>query len=151
MSCSNCCFLTCIQISQKAGMVVWYSPLRIFQFAVIHTVKSFGVVIKAEVDVFLELSCFFYDPVDAGNMISGSSAFSKSSWTSGCSWFTYCWSLACRILSIALLAYEVSAIVRYFECSFLLPFFWIGMKTDLFQSYGDCWFFQICWRIECSE
>ena len=53
--------------------------LRIFQFVVIHTVKDFGVVNKAEVDVFLELSCFFDDPMDVGSLISGSSAFSKSS------------------------------------------------------------------------
>ena len=52
---------------------------RIFQFVVIHTVKGFGIVNKAEVDVLLELSCFFYDPVDVGDLISGSSAFSKSS------------------------------------------------------------------------
>ena len=61
--------------------MVWYSHLfkNFPQFAVIHTVKGFSIVNKAEVDVFLELSCFFYDPVDAGNLISGSSAFSKSS------------------------------------------------------------------------
>ena len=69
MSSSNCCFLTCIQISQEAGQVVWYS-LKIFpQFVVIHTVKGFGVVNKAKVDVFLELSCFFDDPADIGNLI----------------------------------------------------------------------------------
>ena len=78
MSSSNCCFLTCIQISQEAGQVVWYSHL-FPQFVVIHTVKGFGIVNKAEVDVFLEFSCFFYDPADVGNLISGSSAFSKSS------------------------------------------------------------------------
>ena len=76
----NCCFLTCIQISQEAGQVVWYSHLlkNSPQF-VIGTVKGLGVVNKAEVDVFLELSCFFHDPVDVGNLISGSSAFSKTS------------------------------------------------------------------------
>ena len=81
MSSSNCCFLTCIQISQEAGKVAWYSHLlRNFpQFVVIHTVKGFGIVNKAEIDVFLELSCCFDDPVDVGNLISGSSAFSKSS------------------------------------------------------------------------
>ena len=81
MSSSNCCFLTCIQISQEAGQVVWYSHLfqNFPQFIVIHTVKGFGTVNKAEIDVFLELSCFFNDPVDVGNLISGSSAFSKSS------------------------------------------------------------------------
>ena len=61
--------------------MVWYSHLlkNFPQFVVIHTVKGFGVVHEAEVDVFLELSCFFYDPTDVGNLISGSSAFSKSS------------------------------------------------------------------------
>ena len=81
MSSSNCCFLTCIQISQEAGKVVWYSHLfkNFPQFVVIHTVKGFGVVNEAEVDVFLEFSCFFDDPVGVGNLIFGSSAFSKSS------------------------------------------------------------------------
>ena len=61
--------------------MVWYSHLfqNFPQFVVIHTVKGFGIVNKAEVDVFLQLSCFFYDPTDVGNLISGSSAFSKSS------------------------------------------------------------------------
>ena len=81
MSSSNCCFVTCIQISQEAGKVVWYSDLlkNFPQFVVIHTVKGFGIVSKAEVDVFLDLSCFFDDPTDIGNLISDSSAFSKSS------------------------------------------------------------------------
>src|SRR5574339_442938 len=81
MSSSNCCFLTCIQISQEAGQVVWYSHLfqNFPQFIVIHTVKGFGMVNKAEIDIFLELSCFFDDPADVGNLISGSSAFSKTS------------------------------------------------------------------------
>ena len=81
MSSSNCCFLACIQISQEAGQVVWYSHLfqDFPQFIVIHTVKGFGMVNKAEVDVFLELSCFFHDPVDVGNLTSGPSAFSKTS------------------------------------------------------------------------
>ena len=81
MSSSNCCFLTYIQISQEASKVVWYSHLlkNFPQFIVIHTVKGFSIVNEAEVDVFLEFSCFFYDPTDVGNLISGSSAFSKSS------------------------------------------------------------------------
>ena len=81
MSSSNYCFINCIQISQEAGQVVWYSHLlkNFLQFVVIHTVKGFGIVSKAEVDVFLELSCFFSDPLDVGNVISGSSAFSKTS------------------------------------------------------------------------
>ena len=82
MSSSNCCFLTCIQISQEAGQVVWNFHLsnNFPQFIVIHTVKGFGIVNKAEIDVFLELSWFFDDPADVGNLISGSSAFSRTSW-----------------------------------------------------------------------
>ena len=81
MSSSTCCFLTFIQISQEAGKVVWYSHLlkNFPQFVVIYTVKGFGIVNKAEVDVFLEFSCFFNDLTDIGNLISGSSAFLKSS------------------------------------------------------------------------
>ena len=79
MSSSNCCFLTCILIFQEAGQVIWYSHLfqNFPQFVLIHSVRGFGVVNKA--DVFLELSCFFDDPMDVGNLISGSSAFSISS------------------------------------------------------------------------
>ena len=81
MSGSNCCLLTCIQISQEADKVVWYSHLfkNFSQFVVIHTVKGFSVVNEAKVDVFLELSCFFYDPMYVGNLISDSFAFCKSS------------------------------------------------------------------------
>ena len=81
MSSSNCCFLTCILVSQEAGQVVWYSPLfqNFPQFIVIHTVKAFAIVNRSEINIFLELSCFFDDPADVGNLISGSSAFSKTS------------------------------------------------------------------------
>ena len=110
MSSSNCCFLTCIQVSQEAGHVVWYSHLfqNFPQFIVIHTVEGFGIVNKEEIDVFLELSCFFDDPVGVGNLISCSSVFSKTSLNIRSSRFTYCWSLAWRILSIALLVCEMS-------------------------------------------
>ena len=81
MSSSNCCFLTYMQVSQEAGQVVWHSYLfqNFPQFIVIHTVKGFCIVNKAEIYVFLELSCFFDDPLDVGNLISGFSAFSKTS------------------------------------------------------------------------
>ena len=81
MSSSNCCFLTCIQVSQESGQVFWYSHLfqNFPQFVVIHTVKGFGIVNKAEIDASLELSCFSHDPADVGNLISGSSAFPKTS------------------------------------------------------------------------
>ena len=76
--------------------------------------------------------------------------FLKPAWTSGSSRFTYCWRLVWRILSTTLLACEMSAIVQEFEHSLALPFFGIGMKTDIFHSCGYCWVFQICWHIECS-
>ena len=81
MSSSNCYFLTCIQIYQEAGKMVLYSHLfkNFLQFVVIHIVKGFNVVNDAEVDAFLEFSCFFYDPTGVDDLISGSSAFSKSS------------------------------------------------------------------------
>ena len=81
MSSSNCCFLICMQISQEAGQVVWYSHLikNFPQFIVIHTVKEFGIINKAEVDIFLEHFCFFDVPTDVSNLTSGSSTISKSS------------------------------------------------------------------------
>ena len=85
------CFLTCIQVLQEAGKVVWNSHLfkNFPQFIVIHTVKDFSIVSEA-VDVFLEFPCFFYDPTDVGNLISGSSAFSKSS--------LYTWKFSVHVL-----------------------------------------------------
>ena len=76
---SNCYFYICIQVSKEEGKVVWYSHLlkNFPQFVVIHTVKGFSVGNEEEVDVFMEFSCFFNDPADVGNLISGSSAFLK--------------------------------------------------------------------------
>ena len=147
MSGSNCCILTWIQISQEAGKVVWYSYLlkNFPQFVIVHTVKGFSVVNETKVDV-LELSCFLDDPIWSPVPLP----FLNPAWTSGRSQFTYCWSLAWRIWSIFLLACEMSAIVQLFEHSLALPFFGIGMKTDLFQSCGHCWVFQICCHIECN-
>ena len=114
MSRSNCGLLTCIQVSQEAGQVIWYSHLfqNFPQFIVIHTVKGFGIVKKAEIDVFLELYSFFNDPADVSNFISGSSAFSKTSLN--------IWKFMVhivlnpgleKILSITLLACAMSAVV----------------------------------------
>ena len=130
MSTSNCCFLTCIQISQEAGQVVWYCHLfqNFPQFIVIHTVKGFGIVNKAEIDVFLELFCFFDDPAGVGNLVSGSSVLVKrlqdSLWSNFCS---------CRsLLSLASLWYSpdmldslysiFSLFTRIFSSHTLLPF-----------------------------
>ena len=132
--------------------MVWYSHVfqNLPEFIVIHTVKGFGIVNKAEIDVFLELSCIFHDPVNVSNLITGSSAFSKTSLN--------IWKFTVHILlksdlenlNITLLVCEMSAIVWYFEHSLALPFFGIGMKTDHFQSCGYCGVFQICWHTECS-
>ena len=113
MSSSNCCFLTCIQISQEADQVIWYSHLfqNFPQFIVIHTVKGFGIVNKAEVDVFSG-TLLFRDPSDVDNFISGSSSFSKSSLN--------IWKFMVHVLlkpglenfDITLLACEMSAIVQ---------------------------------------
>ena len=145
------CFLTCIQVSQEAGKVVWYSNLLMNfpQFIVIHTVKGFSIVTEAEVDVFLEFSCFFYDPTDIGNLSVIPLLFLNPVLTPGSSWYMYYWSLSWRILSIFLLVCEMSTTVWEFEHSLALSFFGIGMKTDLFQACGHCWVFQICWHIEC--
>ena len=102
----------------------------------IHTVKGFSVVNEAEVDVFLEFSCFFCDPKDVGNLISGPSTFSKSSLNI---WKFSVYVLlkpSLKILSIILLAGEMSAIVWQSEHYLVLSFFGIGMQTDFFQSWG---------------
>ena len=108
---SNCCFLTCIQISHEAGQMVWYSHLykNFPKFVVIHTVNGFCIVSKVEVDVFLELSCFFCHPLAIWSLVP--LPFLNLVWTSGSSWFMCSWSLAWRILSITLLACEMSAVV----------------------------------------
>ena len=114
MSGSTCCFLICIHISQEAGKVVWYFHLlkNLPQFIIIHTVKGFCIVNKAGIDVFLGFSRFFYDPVDVSSLTSGSSAFSKFSLN--------IWKFSVhvplkpirRLLSITLVACEISAIVQ---------------------------------------
>ena len=117
--------------------MVWYSHLLKNFPVCCDPHKGFGVVNKAEIDVFLELSCFFDDPGDVGNLIFGSSGFSKPSLN--------IWKFMAHVLLKPglenfehLLACEMSAIVQYFEHSLALPFFGIGMKTDLFQSWGHC-------------
>ena len=122
--------------------MVWYSYLfqNFPQFVVIHTVKGFGVMNKAKVDVFLELSCFFYYPTVVGNLTSGSSAFSKSSLN--------IWKLSVLVLLKAQLenferyvvTYKMSAIVWYFELSLALLFLGIGVKTDVFYPVATAEF-----------
>ena len=144
MSSSNCWFLTCIQISQEAGQVVWYSHLlqNFPQFIVIHTVKGFGIVNKAEIDVFWNSLAFSIIQQILAISSRVPLPFLNPVWTSGSSRFMHYWNLAWRILSITLLACKMSAIVWQSEHSLALPLFGIGMKTDLFQSCGHCWVFQ---------
>ena len=101
---SNCCLLTYTQIPQEGGKVVCYSHLlkNFPKFIVIHTVKGFSLVNEAEVDVFLEFSSFFYDPMEVGNFVSGSSAFSKSSF--------YIWNFSVHVL--------LKLSLENFECYF---------------------------------
>ena len=151
MSSSNCCFLICIQVSQKAGQVVWYSHLlkNFPQFIVIHTVKDFGIVNKAEIDVFLELSCFFDDPTDVGNYISGSPAFSKTN--------SNIWKFTVHVLlkpGLENFEHYFTSLWDECNCTVVWKFFGIAFLWDLnengLQSCGPCWVFQICWHIECS-
>ena len=140
MSSSNYCFLTCIQISKEASKIVWYSHLlkNFPQFVVIHTVKGFGIVNKAEVDVSLELSCCFDDPTIVGNLISGSSAFSKSSLNIWKFMVHVLLSLAWRILSITLLVLWDEC-----NCSVAWAFFGLAFPWDWYEN----WPFPVLWPL----
>ena len=140
MSSSNYCFLTCTQISQEAGQVVWYSHLfKSFpQFVVIHTVKGFSIVNEAAVDAFLEFSCFFYDPTDVGNLISGSSAFSKPT--------SNIWKFSVHVL----LKPHLENFEHYFasvwdecSCAVLWAFFGIAFLWD----WNENWPFPVLWPL----
>ena len=152
MSSSNCCFLTCVQISEEAGEVVRYSHLfqNFPEFIVIHTVKGFGIVNKAEIDVFLELSCFFDDPGDVGNLISGSSAFSKAGLN--------IWKFTVHVLlKPGLENFEHYFTSMWGECNcvvvwalFGIAFLWDWNENWSFPVLWHCWVFQIWWHTECS-
>ena len=127
-------------VSEEAGQVVWYSHLfqNFPQFIVIHTVKGFGIVNKAEVDVFLELSCFFDDPTGFGNLISGSSAFSKSSLN--------IWKFIVHIL----LKPGLENFEHYFtsmwdecNCAVVWTFFYIAFLWD----WNENWPFPVLWPL----
>ena len=112
--------------------MAWYSHLfqNFPQFIVIHTVKGFGIVNKAEIDVFLELSCFFYDPTDVGNLISGSSAFSKSS--------LYIWKFSVHVhvlLNPSLKDFEHNVTSMRDECNSLVD--WTFFSTALLWNWDE--------------
>ena len=140
MSSSNCCFLTCTQVSQEAGQVVWYSHLfqNFLQFIVNYTVEDFGIVNKAEIDVFLELSCFSNDPADNGNLISGSSAFSKTTL------------IICKFTVHILLKPGLENFEHYFtsvwdeyNCEVVWAFFGIAFLRD----WNENWPFPVLWPL----
>ena len=132
--------------------MVWYSHLfeGFPKFVMIHTVKGFSIVDETEIDVFLNSLAFSMIRRVLAIWPLVTLPFLNPTWTSGSSWFIYCWSPACKILSMTLLAWEMSTTVWWFEHSLVLPFLGTGMKMDLFQSCGHHWVFLICWYIECS-
>ena len=130
----------CLQVSQEAGKVVWYSHLfkNFPQFVVIHTVKGFDIVNKAEVDVFLEFSCFFYDPTDGGNLISGSSAFSKPSLN--------IWKFSVHVL----LKPSLQNFQHYFanvwnECNYAAVWTFLGIA--FLWIWSESWPFPVLWPL----
>ena len=137
---SNCCFLTCTQVSQEADEVIWYSSLfkNFLQFVVIHTVKGFSVVSEAEVDVFLEFLCFFYDPTAVGSFIFSSSALSKSSLNM--------WKFSVHTLlkpNLKGFKHDLASIWNECNCAIVWTFFGITLIWD----WNVNWPFPIMWPL----
>ena len=144
MSSSNCCLLTCIQVSQEASQVVWYSHLlkNFSQFVVIHTVKGFGIINKAEVDVFLGFSCFLYDPVDVGKLISGSSSYSNISLN--------IWKFSVHVLLKPCLEnfkYDFTSVWDECNCVVIWALFGIAFLWD----WKENWPFPVLWPLLCFQ
>ena len=136
----SCCFLMCIQISQDAGKVVWFSHLfkNYPQFVLVHRVKGFGIVNKAEIDVFLELSCFFSDLTDIGSLTSGSSAFSKSSLN--------IWKfLVCVLLKPLLDNFEHYFVNVWDECNSVAVWTFFGIA--FLWDWNENWPFLVLWPL----
>ena len=141
MSSSYCCFLTCIQVSQEAGQVVWYSHLlqNFPKYIVIHTVKGFSIVNKAEIYVFLELSCFFNDLVDVGNLISGSSAFSKTSLN--------IWKFTVHVLlkpGLENFEHYFTSVWNECNCAVVV---WVFFGTAFLWDWNENWPFPVLWPL----
>ena len=140
MSGSNCSFLTCIQVSQETSKVVWYSHLfkNFPQIVVIHTVKGFGVVNDAEIDVFLEFLCFFYDLTHVDSLVSASSAFSKPS--------LYIWKfLVHKLLKPSLKDFEcyLSSMWNEHDCMVV----WTIFGFALLWNWDENWPFPVLWPL----
>jgi len=141
MSSSNCCFLNWIQ---KTGQVVWYSYLfqNFPEFPVIHTVKVFDIISKAEVDIFVELSWFFDDPLDVGNLISGSSAFLKSSLN--------IWKFTVHVLlkpGLENFEYYFASVWDECNCAVVWAFFGIAFLWE----WNENWPFPVLWFFTSSD
>ena len=140
MSGSNCCFLTCMQISQDAGKVVWYTHLfqNFPQFVVIHIVKDFSIVSETEVDVFLEFPCFLFDSTNVGNLISGSSTFSKPS--------LYIWKFSVHILpKSSLKDFEHNLTSMWNDHSYTVISTFFGIA--LLWNWNENWPFPVQWSL----
>ena len=140
MSGSNCCFLTHIQVSQEAGRTVWYfHPFKNFlQFVMIHTVKGFCVVSKGEVHVFLEFPCLFHDSMNVGNLISGSSAFSKPRF--------YIWKFSIDILlkpSLKDFEHYFASVWNEHNCMIA----WTFSGIAFLQNWNENWLFLVLWPL----
>ena len=140
MSGFNCCFLTCIQVSQKADEMVWYSHLfkNFPRFALIYTVKGFSIVSEAEVDVFLQFSCFFYDPAVLAIWSLVPLPFLNPAWTFQNSQFRYYWSLAWKILSITFAS-------MWNECDCVVVWTFFGIA--LLWYWNGNWPFLVLWPL----
>ena len=136
MSRSNCCFLTCIQVSQEAGQIVWY--FHLFQNFPYFIVECFGLVNKTEMDVFLELYCFFDDPADVGNLISSSSVFSKASLS--------IWKFMVHVLlnpGLENFEYYFTSMWDECNCAVVWAFFGIAFLWD----WNKNWPFPVLWPL----
>ena len=141
MSGSSCCFLTCIKVSQETGYLVWYSHLyKSFpQFVVIHTVKGFSVVNEAEIDVCLEFPCFLYDIMNADNLTSGSSAFSKKS-------SLYIWKFSvCILLKPSFKNFEHNFASMWNECNCMVV--WTFFGISFLWDWNENWPFLVLWPL----
>ena len=141
MSSSNCYFLTHIQNSQEEGKVVWYSLLYKYfsQFVVVHTVKGLSRVDEAEVDVFLEFSCFFFDSMDVGSFVSGSSAFSKSS--------LYIWNFSVHILlksNLNAIEHYLASLWSEYNYTVVWTYFGIAFLWD----WNEYWHLPVLWPLQ---
>ena len=138
---SNCCFSTCIKFSHEAGEVIWYSYLfkNFPQFVVIHPVKDFSIVNEAEVDVCLELTCFFCDPVDVDNLTSCSSAYSKSSLD--------IWNFLVHILlKSSLENFEYFTLLVWDECDCVV--IWAFFGITFLWDWNESWPFPVLWPLD---